>query len=171
MTGSRTIVSSESPRPSVADVQRLAASELSTGSRVGYTVLLVAALTVAVAIGSLWATEPTLPMRTHLGFAVIVAMALTWVLFSAWVLTYRRALLGRDRVLSATIGIVFSAVAAGGMLSVGYWGGMGRPAYLGALMNGALCAAAATLRRRARRRLEALSRRRQELERHLAGGR
>ena len=160
-------VPSEPPRPSVADVQRLATTQLSVASRVGYTMLLAASLTIAAAIGSLWATEPALPMRTHLAFALIVGMAFTWVLFAAWVLTRRRALLGKDRVLSATIGLVFSAVATAGMLSAGYWGGAGRPAYLGGLVNGLLCAGAATLLVRARRQLAALSRRRWELERQL----
>jgi len=31
------------------------------------------------------------------------------------------------------------------MRSVGYWAGMGRPAYVGALVNGALCVVAAML--------------------------
>ena len=167
MTDSHTIVPSQSPKPSMTEVQRLATSQLSMASRVRYTVLLAASLTIAVAIGSLWVTEPALPVRTHIAFALIVGMALTWVLFAAWVLTRRCALLGRDRVLSATIGLVFSAVATAGMLSFGYWGGAGRPAYLGAVVNGALCAGAAMLLGRARRQLEALSRRRRELEHRL----
>ena len=165
MTESHTIV--PPPRPAVADVQRFAASQLSVRSRVGYTVLLAASTTIAVAIASVWATEPALPMRTHIAFALIVGLALTWVVFAAWVLTRRRALLGRDRILSSTIGLVFSAVATAGMLSVGYWGGAGRPAYLGAVVNGVLCAGATMLLVRARREVDALSRRRAELERQL----
>jgi hypothetical protein len=57
------------------------------------------------------------------------------------------------------------------MLGVGYWGGKGRPAYLGALVETLLCVAAGALLAKARRRVEALSRRRQELERQLGVGR
>jgi hypothetical protein len=148
----------------VADIQRMAAAELSPASRVGHTLLLAASLTVATGVGSLWATEPVLPVRTHLAFGVIVGMAMTWAAFAAWVLTRRRVLLGADRVLSATIGLIFSALATAGMLAVGSWGGVGRPAYLGALMNAGLCACATALLIRARRRLEMLSRNRRDVE-------
>ena len=154
----------ESPGHSVAEMQQLAAAQLSLRSRVGYTVLLVASLTMAVAVGSLWATEPSLPARTHAAFGVIVGMALAWSVFATWVLTRRRVLLGMDRVLAAKIGMGFSALSTVGMWSVGYWSGMGRPAYVGALVNGALCVVAAMLFVRARRRLEVLVRRRRELE-------
>jgi hypothetical protein len=157
----------ESPRLSVADVQQLAAAQLSVGSRVGYTVLLVVSITMAAGVGSLWATEPSLPTRTHVAFACIVGMALTWSVFATWVLARRRVLLGTDRVLAAKIGLAFSAMATTGIVSVGYWGGVGRPAYVGGLVNSALCVVAAVLFVRARRRLETLSRRRRELERHL----
>jgi ABC-type antimicrobial peptide transport system permease subunit len=94
-------------------------------------------------------------------------MALTRSVFATWVLSQRRVLLGTDRVLAAKIGLAFSAMTTTGMLSVADWAGMGRSAYVGALVNGALCVVAAILLVRARRRLEALSRRRRELERHL----
>jgi hypothetical protein len=152
------------PRPSIADVQRLAAVHLSPVSRVGYTVLLVVSLTTAVAMGSLWVTEPSLPARTHAAFAVMVTMSLTWATLAGWVLMRRRVLLGIDRVLSATVGVVFSGIAAVGMASVGYWGGAGRPAYGGALVDVGLCAVAVLLLIRARRRLAELARRRTELE-------
>lgn len=157
----------ESPRTSIADIQQLAAAQLSVRSRLGYILLLVMSLTIAAAVGSLWATEALLPARTHAAFAAIVGMALTWSVFATWVLSRRRILFGTDRVLAAKIGLAFSALATVGMFSVGYWGGVGRSAYLGALVNVGLCTVAAVLLVRARRRLEALLRRRKELERHL----
>ena len=46
------------PRLSIADVQRMASDQLSLPSRVGYSALLVASLTMTVVVGSLLATEP-----------------------------------------------------------------------------------------------------------------
>jgi len=152
------------PRPSVADVQRLTAAQLSLPSRLGYVLLLVVSLMMAAAIGSLWATEPLLPARTHVAFAAIVGVALAWAIVALWVLTRRRVLLGADRVIAARMGLVFSAAGVLAMVALGYWGRAGRGAYLGALMNALLAAVAAVLLVRARRRVTALTRRRQELE-------
>jgi hypothetical protein len=157
----------DSPRISIADVQRVAAGELSLPSRFGHAFLLVVSLTMAVAIGSLWATEPSLPVRTHVAFALIVSVALAWVVFASWVLARRRVLFGSDRVVAATMGLAFSALFTAGMLAVGYWGGFGRRAYAGALVESLFCGAAGVLLVNARQRVAALSRRRQELERQL----
>jgi hypothetical protein len=154
----------DAPRPSVADVQRLVAAQLSVPSRVGHVILLVASLVVATAVASLWATEPSLPVRTHVAFAFIVSAAAAWAVFAAWVLARRRVLFGADRVLAAKMGMTFSALAAAGMAALGYWGGLGRGAYSGALVQILLCAVAVVLLIRARRHVTALSRRRQELE-------
>ena len=154
----------DSPRPSVADIQRLTAAQLSLPSRMGHALLLVWSLMMAAAIGSLWVTEPSLPPRTQVAFAFIVSAALAWAIFSAWVLTRRRVLLGADRVLAARMGLTFSALGALGMGALGYWGDAGRGAYLGALMQTALCGLAALLLIRAQRRVEVLSRRRRQIE-------
>ena len=157
----------DSPRLSVADIQRLAAGQLSLPSRLGHALLLVASLTMTAAVGSLWATEPFLPARTHAAFALLTGIGVAWSLFAAWVLARRRLLLGRDRVVAARMGLVFSALCAVGMLAVGYWGGVGRSAYVGALVQSVLCGVAAVLLVKARRHVESLSRRRRELERQL----
>ena len=168
MTGaSSEFHASDSPRVSIADIQRLAAGELSLPSRFGHALLLVVSLTMAVAIGSLWATEPSLPMRTQVAFALIVSAALAWSLFAIWVLVRRRVLFGSDRVVAATMGLAFSALFTVGMLAVGYWGGFGRPAYTGALVESLFCGAAGILLVKARRRVAGLGRRRKELERQL----
>jgi hypothetical protein len=160
----------DSPRVSIADVQRLAAGELSLPSRFGHALLLVVSLTMAVAIGSLLATEPLLPTRTQVAFALMVAVALAWSAFAGWVLTRRRVLFGSDRVVAATMGLVFSALCTAGMLAVGYWGGLGRPAYSGALVESLFCGAAGFLLVNARRRVAVFARRRKELERQLGMG-
>ena len=159
----------DSPRPSVGDIQRLAAADLSLPSRIGHTLLLVMSLIMAAGVVSLWATEPSLPPRTHMAFAFIVGCALTWSIFAAWVLARRRVLLGADRVLAAKIALSLSTLGAIGMAALGYWGEAGRGAYLGALMQTALAVVAAVMLIRARRRFEALSRRRREIEEQFAG--
>jgi hypothetical protein len=158
----------ESPRPSVADIQRLAAAQLSLPSRLGHVLLLMLSSIVAAAVGSLWATEPGLPMRTHIAFALIVSIAVAWATFSLWVLARRRVLFGADRVLAAARGMTFSALGAAGMGALAYLGEVGRGAYLGALVQIVICAVAVVLFIRARRRVAALSRRRQEVEEQLA---
>jgi hypothetical protein len=154
----------DAPRPSVAEAQRLVAAQLSVPSRLGHVLLLGASLTVATAVGSLWATEPSLPPRTHVTFALIVTAAAAWAVFAAWVLARRRVLFGAERVLAAKMGLIFAALSALGMGALGYWGGLGRGAYLGALLQTLFCGLAAVLLMRARRHVEALSQRRQELE-------
>jgi hypothetical protein len=128
----------------------------------GHALLLVMSLMMAAAIGSLWATEPSLPPRTHVAFGFIVRAALAWGIFSAWVLTRRRVLFGADRVLAARWGrpSTFSTLGAVGIPALGYSGRAGRGPYLGALTQTALSAVAVVLLVRAQRRVEALSRRR-----------
>jgi hypothetical protein len=106
-------------------------------------------------------------VRTHVAFALIVSVALAWVVFASWVLARRRVLFGSDRVVAATMGLAFSALFTAGMLAAGYWAGFGRPAYAGALVESLFCGAAGLLLVNARQRVATLSRRRQELERQL----
>jgi hypothetical protein len=158
------IRSIDSPKVTVADIQQFAAAQLSLPSRMGHVALLVVSLTMAVAVGSLWATEPSLATRTRIAFAVLVSLNLGWAVFATWVLARRRVLLGTDRVVAATMALGFSTVCAAGMLAVGYWGGVGTPAYTAALVESPLCIVAAMLLVRARRRVDALRRRQRELE-------
>src|SRR5688500_18026833 len=123
------------PRVSVPDIQRLASAQLSLPSRMGHVLLLVVSLMMAATIGSLWATEPSLPPLTHVAVALIVGGAVAWALFAMWVLVRRRVLFGADRVLAATMGVTFPAIGAGGMAALGYWGGAGKAAYIGALIH------------------------------------
>jgi len=157
----------DSPRLPVCGSQRLTAARLSVPSGAGRTLLLVVSLTMAAAIGSLWATEPFLPARTHAAFGVVVSIALAWSVFAVWVLARRRVLFGRDRVVASGMGLGFAALCTAGMLAVGYWGGVGQPAYVAALVETLLCGVAAVLLVRARRRVAALSSRRRELERQM----
>jgi hypothetical protein len=117
---------------------------------------------MTVAVGSLWATEPVLPVRTQAAFGLMIAASLTWAVFAGWVLARRRVLFGADRVLAAGLGLAFALIGAVGMAAIGYEtasNGM----YLGAAAHGALAGIAVVLLVKAKRRVAALSARRQEL--------
>jgi hypothetical protein len=163
-TTSTNHATTDQPRPSVSDIQQLAAGHLSMPSRLWHTVLVVASLSMATAIVSLWTTEPHVPPRLHAAFAAIVAVALTWAGFGVWVLVRRRVLFGRDRVLAGWLAVAFTTISAVGLLLAGAIGGFGTPAYVGAAGHSVLCAAAIWLLVSGRRRVRALSERRRKLE-------
>lgn len=154
--------------PSVADIKKLAAAELSLPSRRRYVLLLFVAVTMAILVTSLIATEPALPPRTQAAFAVMLAMALVWAGFAGWVLSARRALFGRDRVIAARLGLTFSALSAGLMMAAGMWAGGGRPLVVGGFVQLALCLPAYWMLIRAKQRLHALLARKRELEARVA---
>jgi MFS family permease len=148
-------------------VSALLDRELSTRSRVGHVLLLLAASTMSAVIGSLWATEPTLPARTVTGFAVLTTMGVCWMAYAAWVLTSRRVLLGRQRVVAARMAALFSAVALAGALVVGLLTGM-PAAWPAALVFASMLAIAIVLLVRCERHYAQLCRRRAELAQGLA---
>ncbi len=151
---------------SLADITEAARGGLALGPRLGYVLLLVVALAGAVALGSLWATEPALPLRTHVAFAGLLAILAAWTVFAAWVLGTRRVLLGRDRVIAGRLAVTFSAFYTVGMAAAG--AGTGRPApWLAAALGLAMTAAAAWLLRRAVGQVAALTARRDALVRQL----
>jgi predicted MFS family arabinose efflux permease len=145
------------------DLRRLTASELSTAARMRYVGLLFAASAMTVIMTALLITEPSLPLRTSIAFAVLAAMGLSWSGFASWVLTRKRILLGRHRIVAAYMGVAFSAVFCIGALAVGY-ATSSRAPVAAAAMGAVMLVVAATMLIRARRRFEQLSRRRAELE-------
>jgi hypothetical protein len=88
----------------------LIAREVSLLSRIKYTVLLIAGGGMAALVGALWATEPELPLRTHLSFAAIVLVGLGWAGLAGWVLSKRRPLFALDRVIAASIALAASLI-------------------------------------------------------------
>ena len=153
------------PRITIAEVQRETSEQLSRPSRFGYSALLVASLTMAVVIGSLLATEPALPGRTRIAFVVMIGIGLGWSTFAAWVLSNRRVLFGRDRLVAARMALTFCLLSTLIMLGVGALGGGGRAAYGAAAAETVLCVIAAVVLVRAQRYVEKLSVRKQQLER------
>ena len=159
----------ESPRPSVRDMQRRLATELSVRTRVLYTLLLLFDLAVAGVVGSLWITEPSLPTRTSVAFAGIVLAALVWAVLLAWTLSRRKVLLTKHRVITSRVAVFFSTVFTAGALALAASTPDLRQVGLAAGGLGAvLLALALFLWRRAVRRYEQLIDRTRELERDLA---
>lgn len=78
---------------------------LSLRKRVGYVIVALAGLTGSALIGFLWATEPGLPPRTKVAFAVLVTIGLCWATFGGWAVTRRMPLLARDRVTAGWLGV------------------------------------------------------------------
>lgn len=95
---------------SIEDMQKQMARELSLGSRLGHTALLVVSATVSALTASLWLTEPPLPLRTRIAFAAIVAIGLAWSGFAWWVLANRRVMLANQRVIASRMALAFTAL-------------------------------------------------------------
>lgn len=159
------------PRPSVAEMQRRLAGELSTGRRVFYTLLLCFDLAVGAVVAALLVTEAGLPPRTRLAFAGLLVVAAAWAVFFAWTLIRRKVLLARQQVIAGWLAVAFSAlfVAACGALAAAVPDR--RPmALLAAACGAGMAGVAAWVLVRARRRYAGLIARRARLERELASG-
>ena len=95
------------PVISVADMQRRLATELPTSTRLGYVALLLTSIAMAIALTTLWATEPVLPARAQWAFGLMLLIAASWSVFAAWTLTRRRVLLVRQQLIAARMGVGF----------------------------------------------------------------
>jgi hypothetical protein len=100
------------PPPAVADLGRLARTELSRGGRVGHVVLALVASLMTIVVVSLWLTEPALPLRTQIAFAALGGIGVAWVAFSLWVLRARRVMLAKHRQVAGRLAVLFSGVFA-----------------------------------------------------------
>ena len=141
-------------------------AELSRPARFGYVGLLLAAATMTAIVSALLFTEPSLPLRASIALGVLAVIGLSWIAFATWVLTRKRILFGRHRVVAGRLAVTFSSVFCVGALIVAYAASSrsaAAAAMLGALM---LLIATATLIR-AKRNVAQLSRRREELTRQL----
>jgi hypothetical protein len=145
---------------------RLLDAELSRPSRLGHVALLLVSMAMTVVVVSLWLTEPALPVRTRVAFGAMTVIGVAWMVFAGWVLTTRRVLLGRDNVVAGRLAVTFTAVFVAGALLVGYSAG-GRAPFAAAAIGVGLLGVAIALLVRARRRVAALTARRDALEREL----
>ncbi|MGW2325269.1 transmembrane transport protein [Streptomyces sp. NPDC001700] len=93
------------------ELARALAAEVSLGSRMRHVAVGLAGGCAAALIAVLWATEPhPLPARTQAAFAGLIAIGLAWAAFAGWVLSRRRPLYARDRVLGARLALVVTVV-------------------------------------------------------------
>jgi hypothetical protein len=153
---------------STAAVRQLADAELSVPSRLGHVALLLAALGMTAVVVSLWLTEPALPLRTHVAFGVMTAIGVSWSAFAIWVLTSRRVLFARQRIVAGRMAVTFAAVFTIGALAIA--AATGAAAALAAAGTGVMMVAVAVvILRRAHRASARLIARRDALERELAG--
>ncbi|HEY0624328.1 hypothetical protein [Sphingomonas sp.] len=142
---------------------RIAEAELSSAPRLAHGALLAVALTMTVVTASLGLTEPGLPPRTAIAFAVLTAIGLGWTGYAVWVLTQRRVLYARQRVIAGWLAVTFTSIFTLGAFTLGLAADL--PAGLAAGGLGCmLMAAALLLLARARRRLAALTDRLRQLE-------
>ena len=95
-------------------------SELSMRSRLSYVLLLLLASGGLVVVGSLWLTEPSLPLRTQIAFGGLCGICLAWVCFCGWVLTRRKVLYAKHQIVSARMAVAFCVLFILGSLAVGF---------------------------------------------------
>jgi hypothetical protein len=93
-------------------------TSLSLRRRIGYLALAFTGLTGSALILLLSVTEPGLPPRTTVAFAVLVAIGLCWAVFGAWAVTRRTPLYARDRVVAGWIGLAAWLAFTVGALAV-----------------------------------------------------
>jgi len=154
------------PPMSAASLQRLADAELSLPSRLGYVALLLAALMMTAVVGALWLTEPALPRRAHIGFALMVVIGASWVVYALWVLTQRRVLLARHSIVAGRMAVTFTAAFVMGAFAVAMTSGGAAP-YAAAVTGLVMLGGAVALLVRAHHTFARLTERRATLEREL----
>lgn len=157
----------QSPDPSVvAGLGQLARTELSLRARLGHVLLALVASAMTILVVSLWLTEPVLPRRTIAAFAILTIIGLSWVAYSIWVLSARRVMLARQRVVAGRLAVTFTGVFAAGCIILNFTTktNAGWPA---AAMSLTLLAVAVGLWRRAEAAHARLLARRDKLEREL----
>ncbi len=95
--------------------------ELALPPRIAYVALLLVSTAMAVVVAALLLTEPSLPTRTIFSFAVMLAIAVCWMAFAAWVLRWRRVLLAGHQVIAARMATVFTLLFTAGAIAFAPW--------------------------------------------------
>ncbi|MDT0306904.1 transmembrane transport protein [Streptomyces sp. DSM 44917] len=143
-------------REASEELRRVLAAEASLRARMRHVAVGLAGGCGAALIALLWATEPgPLPLRTRVAFGGLIAVGLAWAAFAGWVLSRRRPLFARDRVLGARLALVVSTATGVAGTALAAVRGTGAAGVLAAASAGALLVAAAGVllaRARSRRR-------------------
>jgi hypothetical protein len=151
------------------DLLALADTELSLASRLGYATLLLAFVVMIGVIGFLGVTEPSLPSRARIVFAVIIAIGVFGTVFALWALTNRRALLAWHRVIGCRVAVAFAAMNVLGASIIGLVKGIPGAFVVAGFGVILLCGTIALLRQ-ANRQFAALTARRHALAQQLKAG-
>lgn len=150
-------------------LERALATEVSLRSRMRHVAVGLAGGCGAGLIAVLWATEPDpLPAPTQLAFAGLIVIGLAWAGFAGWVLSRRRPLFARDRVLGARLALGATALTATAGTVMTAVRGTATEALATAGGGGVLTAAAVLVLVRAQSRRRALLRLRDALQRDAA---
>ncbi|MEO8673676.1 MAG: hypothetical protein ABI411_20370 [Tahibacter sp.] len=150
----------------IAAMQRLAETQLSTGSRLAYVGLLLFASTMLAVVVSLWMTEPNLPARTQIAFALMSGIGIAWMGFAIWVLRHRRVMLAGHRQVAGRMAVFFTGLF---VLGAGITAVLSRaPASIAALLAGlVMLGVAIAILRSASHQQSRLHARRDQLQREL----
>jgi hypothetical protein len=154
----------------VADLERLARTELSMGARLGHVALGLVSCAMTIVVVSLWLTEPALPTRTVAAFALLAGMGIGWVIHSLWVLSVRRVLLARQRLVAGRMAVAFAGTFTAGCVLLGATSTVAA-AWPASAMGLVLLCGAIALWWRAHAAHARLLARRDALEREMAGAR
>jgi len=151
------------------DLLALADMELSRASRLGQVTLVLVSLMMCGVIGLLGVTEPSLPSRARIVFAVIGAIGVSCSVFALRALSNRRALLAWHGVIAGRMAVAFAAMIVLGASIIGFVKGI--PSAFGVAGFGVilLCGAIALLRQE-NRKFSALTARRHALAQQLKAG-
>jgi hypothetical protein len=157
-----------SPTLAADVVRRAMHKELSTAARIGYILLLLVGIAGVGLVGSLWLTESEpLPFATQLAFGLLVVINLSWAGFAAWVLSQRKVLYARQRVIGGWMAVVFCTIfLVFGLTIAVLRGNVNALIAIGLVATAQLAVAIVLLVRAVRRHRELLSRR-DELVRQL----
>ena len=139
-------------------------AELSLPARVAHIALLLVSLLIATGIVSLWLTEPSLPMRTQVAFGAMTVIGVSWAILAARVLTQRRVLYARHRVIAGRMAVTFTGAFVVAALAIA-WTLKSPAGYVAAGMGAAMLVVAVLLMVRSQRALAQLIERCQALER------
>ncbi|MFJ4787723.1 transmembrane transport protein [Streptomyces sp. NPDC088794] len=93
------------------ELEHALSAEVSLRARMRHMAVGLAGGCGAALISVLWATEPhPLPVRTQAAFAALIGVGLVWAAFAGWVLSRRRPLYARDRVLGARLALTVTSL-------------------------------------------------------------
>lgn len=142
---------------------------LSWQQRARYVALLLLSMGIGMVLIALLATEPDLPSHTFAAFAGMALIAAGWAALATWVLTRRRPLYGRDRVVAGRMAVGFSGLFTAAACVVAVIGG-GSAALVAIALGLLMTLVSIGLLMKARLKVRDLEAQRHELARQIVTG-